>query len=43
MDLQKNIDKHSSHPSVIKIKEHSCTEHSIVFLERNGSEVEKND
>ena len=39
----KIIDKHSSHPSIIKIKEHSSTERSFVFRDINGSEVEKND
>ena len=37
----KIIDKHSSHPSIIKIKEHSSTERSFVFRDINGSEVEK--
>ena len=39
----KIIAKHSSHPSVIKIKEHSYNERSIVFRDINGSVVEKND
>ena len=39
----KIIDKHSSHPSIIKIKEHSSTERSFVVRDINGSEVEKND
>ena len=37
----KFIDKHSSHSSIVKIKEHSSTERSLVFRDINGSEVEK--
>ena len=37
----KIIDKHSSRPSIIKIKEHSSTQRSFVFRDINGSEVEK--
>ena len=35
------IDKHSSHPSIIKIDELSSTERSFVFYDVNESEVEK--
>ena len=37
----KIIGKHSSHPSIIKIKEQSSTECSFVFCDINGSEIEK--
>ena len=36
-------DKHSSHASIIKIKEHSATARAFVFRDMNGSKVEKND
>ena len=39
--FEKIIDKHSSHPSIIQIKEHSSAERSFVFRDINGSEVEK--
>ena len=37
----KLIDKHSSHPSILKVKEHSSTQRSFLFRDIYGSEVEK--
>ena len=37
----KNLDKHSSHPSIIKIKAHRATARSFVFRDINGSEIGK--